>query len=500
MGKDSIAFDAHHEARIEKAMQAVSEASMAAAADPHRLSYHFMAPAAWMNDPNGLIYFKGEYHLFYQIHPYSAGNGPKHWGHAKSADLVNWEHLPIALAPTLEYEANGCFSGSAVDDHGVFTLIYTGNAVKDKRKKQVQCVATSDDGITFRKYAGNPIIGEFPEEGSADFRDPKVWRHRDQWYMAVGSGKNGKGNALLYRSGDLYDWTYIGKMAESRTPEEGVVWNCPDFFRVGDKDVLMVSPAVWEGNKQFVRKTLYYIGRMDYETGIFHPETAGDVDSGWDFYAPQTLVDSQGRIILIGWMDMWFNPMPTQAYGWAGAMTLPREVFLTSGGKLGFRPARELEQLRHGETRFAPFRMEQGEAKKLAAEGDALELSLSFHAHEATRFSIRLRESVDGGHPAATVTFDGRANELSVQVAGATGPGDPSIWADRCELRPAADGTMRLRLFLDRSSLEAFGNDGEAVITRRVYPETDSLGVSLHNAGAPLHVGDLLVWKLRSIW
>jgi beta-fructofuranosidase len=502
MGTDNAAYDAYHSEFVNKAMKAVTNAAAKAASDPNRLAYHFMSPSAWINDPNGLIFFKGEYHMFYQIHPYSAGNGPKHWGHAKSTDLVHWEHLPIVLAPTLDYEANGCFSGTAVDDNGVFTLIYTGNVVQDKRKKQVQCIATSEDGVTFRKYAGNPVIRDFPAEGSVDFRDPKVWRHNDQWYMAVGSGKDGKGNALLYRSSNLYDWTYVGKMAESRSAEEGIVWNCPDFFRIGDKDVLLVSPAVWEGGKQYVRKTLYYIGRMDYETGTFHPETAGDIDSGWDFYAPQTLADDQGRIVLFGWMDMWFNSMPSKDYGWAGAMTLPREVFLTSEGKLGFRPARELERLREDETRFPPSRMERGAAKKLAADGDVLELSLSFDARagEEVRFNVRLRESADGGHAAATVTYDGRTRELVLHVAGTAGSGDASGWTDRCELRPSEDGSVRLRLFLDRSSLEAFANDGEAVITRRLYPDAGSIAISLHNEGAALDVGDVCIWKLRSIW
>src|SRR5581483_226994 len=161
--------------KLQQAEEAIKRAKEKVR-DDYRLGYHIMAPANWINDPNGLVQYKGEYHVFYQHHPYDENWGPMHWGHVKSKDLVHWEYLPIALAPTEAYEKDGCFSGSAVDDNGVLTLIYTGNIWVDREKDildQSQCIATSTDGIHFTKEAVNPVIAKHPEEGSGHFRDPK---------------------------------------------------------------------------------------------------------------------------------------------------------------------------------------------------------------------------------------------------------------------------------------------------------------------------------------
>jgi beta-fructofuranosidase len=487
-----------HQLAIGQAMKALSQLQEKTANDPHRLNYHFMSPAAWINDPNGLIHYRGEYHMFYQIHPYSADNGPKHWGHAKSNDLINWEHLPIALAPVEEYEKNGCFSGTAVDDNGVFTLVYTGNTVTEGIKKQVQCIAVSNDGIVFDKYDHNPVIREFPPEGSVDFRDPKVWKHDDRWYMAIGSGKDGIANALLYASMDLRSWAYIGVMAKSRSTDEGVVWNCPDFFSIGGKDVLLVSPAVWPGNLKDVRKTVYYIGRMDYKTGAFTPEADDDIDWGSDFYAPQTLVDDRGRVILIGWMDMWFNPMPTKAYGWAGAMTIPREVFVLPDGKLGFRPIEELQELREDHRRFESFTLSPDDSGALSGfKGDSLEMMIEFDLSSchAERFGIKLRQSSDGAQETA-ITYTPSNRELTVDRSRS---GNTAGDTDRCILHPNADNKIKLQLFLDRSSLELFGNDGLVTLTNRIYPDPSSLGWTWFAAGGSVRVSCADVWRLKSI-
>ncbi|MBD2872525.1 glycoside hydrolase family 32 protein [Paenibacillus arenilitoris] len=481
---------------IAQATEALSVLEAHTTKDPHRLGYHFMAPAAWMNDPNGMIYFKGEYHMFYQIHPYSADNGPKHWGHAKSADMVHWEHLPLALAPVEDYERGGCFSGTAVDDDGVFTLIYTGNAVENGVKKQTQCIAVSGDGIRFVKHDGNPVVGRYPADASPDFRDPKVWKHDGVWYMAVGSGKDGVACAPLYTSDDLRSWAYVGIMARSKAPGEGVVWNCPDFFSIGGKDVLVVSPAVWPGNLKEVRKTMYYIGRMDYETGVFEPETDGDIDFGDDFYAPQTLIDGNGRVILLGWMDMWFNPMPTKAYGWAGAMTLPREVILRPDGKLGYRPLAELESLREKRLHHSSHSLTSGSKRIAGADGAMLEIELVFDvaASDAGRFGLKVRQSANGAEETA-VLYDRYRRELTVDRSRA---GQVTASPKPCPVGPDPDGRLSLRVFLDRSSLEVFAGDGEAVMTSRIYPDGGSLGLSLFCEGGGASLPSLTVWQLAS--
>ncbi len=212
--------------------QTQSEASI----DPYRLAYHITAPTGWINDPNGLLHFQGEYHVFYQHYPSRPEWGPMHWGHVKSKDLVHWERLPIALAPSESYDHDGCFSGSAVDADGTLTLVYTGNVWLNEEKtsiKQVQCLATSADGITFLKDCANPVLRHPPhEERSGHFRDPKVWRHEDRWYMVLGTQREGKGAVLVYTSNDLHQWQYLGVVAEN-DGSLGYMWECPDFFSLG---------------------------------------------------------------------------------------------------------------------------------------------------------------------------------------------------------------------------------------------------------------------------
>jgi beta-fructofuranosidase len=490
--------DSYHRELISKAEVAVTSFKENAAKDPHRFNYHFTAPASWINDPNGLIYFKGEYHMFYQIHPYSAKNGPKHWGHAKSKNLVHWEHLPIALAPSEAYEKHGCFSGTAVDDNGIFTLIYTGNVIDQGKKKQVQCVATSKDGITFSKYAGNPVIRTFPEEGSKDFRDPKVWKHEDTWYMAIGSGKDGKANALLYKSENLLSWDYMGKMTGSIDEGQGKVWNCPDFFTIGDKDVLLVSPAVSPTNKD-VRKTIYIVGKMDYETGEFTQEFDEDVDYGFDFYAPQTLVDGQGRVILIGWMDMWWNEMPTQKYDWAGAMTIPRVVNMLPNGKLSFSPVPELQALREEHQGIKQVQLTPENSSDLGdVRGDSLEIIAEFDLDscDAEEFGFKLRGSASGDQQ-TLVTYNKHRQELVVD-RGKSGVVASGI--SKCRLEPTSKHTIKLHIFLDRSSVEIFGNEGCVTMTHRIYPDPSSLGVEMIAAGGSVNIISVDVWNLKSIW
>lgn len=204
--------------RIQQAEEALKEAE-GKVKQRYRLGYHIMPRANWINDPNGLIQFKGEYHVFFQHHPYDEHWGPMHWGHVKSKDLIHWEHLPVALAPGDEFDQSGCFSGSAVDDHGRLALIYTGHNIIDQEKDlfyQTQNIAVSQDGTVFEKLQENPVITEPPEDSARHFRDPKVWKHRDVWYMVIGnSSKENVGRVVLYRSPDLRDWEYAGILAQS---------------------------------------------------------------------------------------------------------------------------------------------------------------------------------------------------------------------------------------------------------------------------------------------
>ncbi|WP_435367539.1 glycoside hydrolase family 32 protein, partial [Klebsiella pneumoniae] len=187
--------------------------------------FHLAPPAGWMNDPNGLIYFNGRYHAFFQHHPASAYQGPMHWGHATSTDMLHWQHEPVALAPGDKYDRDGCFSGSAVDDDGVLSLIYTGHICLEDRGndsiiREVQCLATSHDGIHFEKQ-GCVLT---PPEGIMHFRDPKVWHEEGSWWMVIGArDASDNGQVLLYRGTSLRDWHLEHVLAHSAAGESYMV-------------------------------------------------------------------------------------------------------------------------------------------------------------------------------------------------------------------------------------------------------------------------------------
>jgi beta-fructofuranosidase len=503
--KDDKNLKLTHKGLLEQANCSVREAQKYVGSDPHRLGYHIMPPAYWMNDPNGLIQYRGEYHVFYQHHPYGAQWGLMHWGHAKSTDLVHWEHLPIALAPSEEYERGGCFSGCAVNDNGVLTLIYTGNNYVDhiealnrenamgKKRIQVQCIATSMDGINFMKFSGNPVISNPPPDGSYEFRDPKVWRFKDWWYMIVGTEKDGVGRAFLYKSQNLRKWEYIGITAESND-SQGFLWECPDVFSVDDKQVLIVSPKYTNG-----RANIYFVGEIDYETGKFTKEYYEKLDYGVDFYAAQTFFDEKGRRILIAWMNGWETKIPTQKYNWAGAMTLPRVLTFLPDGKLSTRPVPELQELRKEHSKFKSILVTPTSTNVLnGIKGDCLELEAVFQLDScsATEFGIKLRCSSNCSEE-TLVIYDIESKILSVD-RNKSGVGDKGI--SECKLELANGENLKLQIYLDRSSLEVFGNDGRVAITNRIYPNKNSLGIDLFAKNGFVNLISFDVWKLENIW
>lgn len=317
---------------ISRANQFIAEQAQNVLPD-YRHHYHLMAPIGWINDPNGFIYYEGAYHLFYQHYPYDSKWGPMHWGHAKSTDLMHWEHLPVALAPDETYDADGCYSGSAIAHDGKLYLIYTGHVEADGMRREVQCLAVSEDGITFKKYSGNPIISEVQLEGVdadiADFRDPKIFEHEGLFYCVVASKTSDNlGQILLFKSENLTDWTFFSVLLTG-TAQQGTMWECPDFFQLDGKDVLILSPIAMPIDGfayENINSTLAIIGQMDWTTGQLTVENTHEIDGGLDFYAPQTCLSPQGQRIMVAWMQMWQRTIPTHDLGhhWAGSMTLPR--------------------------------------------------------------------------------------------------------------------------------------------------------------------------------
>jgi beta-fructofuranosidase len=335
------------------------------AADPLRPQFHLLPAKNWMNDPNGPIFWKSAYHMFYQYNPGAAVWGDMHWAHAISEDMIHWRHLPIALAPTPGWDdADGCFTGSAVNDNGVVTILYTGvkstsadrATLRDGHNnfREVQCLATSADPQlrTWTKWK-QPVIQPPNDPSLAGFRDPFLWREKNNWILGVASGHFKKGGCvLLCRSKDLRNWEPLHELASQPWTEKesvnavdsGEMWECPDFFPLGKKHVLLYCTAgkvVWES------------GELDPKELKFHSQRRGILDHG-AYYAQKTQLDAHGNRILWGWIPEKRPDSELIAAGWAGCMALPRVLTLSPDGELEMTIAPEAHSLREKAYSLSP--------------------------------------------------------------------------------------------------------------------------------------------------
>jgi beta-fructofuranosidase len=488
-----------HAALLDEAHRAI-EKKLPERGNDYRLGYHLSPPAGWMNDPNGLVYFQGEYHVFYQHHPYSAQWGPMYWGHAKSRDLVHWEHLPIALAPSDTYDRDGCFSGSAVVAGDTLYLIYTGHTWlgepgDDQKIHQVQCLASSTNGLTFTKHG--PVIETPPHPDIMHFRDPKVWKRADQWWMALGARQGDDPQLLLYRSEDLHHWDYLGCALDGQRESDGYMWECPDVFELDGCDVFLYSPqglkpSGYDNWNKF--QNSYRLGQLDNSGCFIESSRLRELDHGHDFYAAQTLLAPDGRRLLWAWMDMWDSPMPSQEQHWCGALSLPREVS-RDGDRLRMRPARELTALRQSRLVLGIGKLES-QNRTLEVRGALLEfeLELDLAGSTAERFGLALRCSEDQ-QERTLLYFDAMARRLVLdrQHSGVGVSGVRSVPVTSEQMRIA------LRIFLDRSSIEVFVDDGAHSLSSRIYPRPDSLVVSAFAVNGAGVFGEISVWNLADL-
>ncbi|MBB1070351.1 glycoside hydrolase family 32 protein [Limosilactobacillus sp. RRLNB_1_1] len=452
----------------------------------YRQYYHITTPGGWLNDPNGLCFFKGYYHVFYQYHPYSAEWGPMHWGHVRSKDLIHWEQLPIALTPNDKEDSGGCFSGSAIIKDGRLYLFYTGhNYYQDDDLDHFyenQNVAYSDDGINFHKYDDNPIITT-PNDNTQHFRDPKVWQYDDNYYMVIGSqDKNDNlGRVLLYQSADLLNWKSCGAIAHSTSKDqEGWMWECPDLFELNGRDLLICSPMGIRAEKNSflnLSQTCYSIGELDYQKNKFLGTIFQEVDHGHNFYATQTLLTPDGRRILIGWMSPFEEKMEEQADGWAGSLTLPRELIL-EGNCLKNRPIKELKQLRTS-TVLDEYLTLTGR-KSLPAEDV-----------QHSEYFFRIKEQ-------AIADFSWQIDDSTGTILKLKQKGNKLILFRRGEKDQYRYATLNsplsdIHIFVDTSSVECFINDGAISFTERYYT-TKQLNAVINSTDCQLH-GEIYTLK-----
>lgn len=431
----------------------------------YRQNFHIITPEGWLNDPNGLCYFQGYYHVFYQFHPYSAEWGPMHWGHVRSKDLVNWEQLPVALVPGDPEDKGGCFSGSAIVKGNRLYLIYTGHHYYDDGNLdhfwENQNVAYSDDGIHFTKYTDNPIIS-VPKDNTQHFRDPKVWELDGQYYLVIGSQDKEKlGRILMYKSKDLLNWEYLGPIAKSHGQEtEGSMWECPDFFRLNGQDVLICSPmGIKPTEKKYlnVSQTGYFVGQLDYKQPKFRRNNFSELDYGHNFYATQTFVDPTGRRILFGWMSPFDEEMLEKPDGWAGSLTIPRELKL-DGDHLRMLPLKEYQQLRT--KKIYDTNLQLAKSKKLDLpdiQHSELLIESELNTNDQLKWSL-----LENEEEILSLNYDQKNGELTLYRKGK----DSFRYA-----QIKKTNQLKLHIFIDTSSVEIFVNDGEAVFTERYYTQ-----------------------------
>jgi beta-fructofuranosidase len=462
--------------------------------DLYRPQYHFIPEKNWMNDPNGPIYYKGKYHLFYQCNPNDYHWDTMHWGHAVSEDLVHWEHLPIALFPSNELGETHCFSGCAViNNDGIPTIFYT-SIGENERNPQIgaqQWMAVShDDMITWEKYESNPVLklSIHGEMNIKEWRDPFVWKENEVWYMVLGGGSEDEGCVLIYSSSDLKNWTFLNKMFEA--PDFKFL-ECPNMLKFGEKYVLVYSPS------DIVR---YHVGTLNKDF-TFTSEYEGILDnSGWEgFYAPNTLVDPKGRKIMWGWMTEVSRGEFQGANGWAGAQSIPRVISLESDNSLRMEPLPEYKILRYDEELY-DNKIIKNNKMTFKNNGRALELEMKIKINGDENFLLNVLESPDNQEK-TTIGYDAVAGEIFVDRSQSSLSNQVHKTILKSTLKIEKGELLNIHIFVDHSIIEVFANNNVCISTR-IYPTLeDSKNVSLENSqGNELNIQNLRLWKMNSIW
>lgn len=493
--------------KLDQARKYVKDNMMKVINQPHRNNYHVMPEVGWINDPNGFSVYKDEYHLFYQYYPYATHWGPMHWGHVKSKDLIKWEYLPVALAPDQKYDANGCFSGSAIQVNDKHILMYTGHvdpkmsftgtsASDAGEVRQVQCLAVGD-GVNYHKLVHNPIISTemIPANSSlSDFRDPKIWEKNGMYYCVVGCRDSDEsGKIAMYQSANLVDWAFVGILDHSQH-ELGRMWECPDVFELDQRDVLIMSPQELH-DEDFRHKngnsTVFFVGKLDYETGKFDKVSFDEIDYGLDFYAPQTTLAPDGRRIMIAWMQSWDRNIPSDQYGWAGSMTLPRELKVINN-LLYQIPVKEIENYRQNEISYKDIPVSKS-IQLDGINGRCLELEMTVDFTQANQFSLKLMKNkacetvISFDKESSILKFDRSHSQSGINQA------DPKDMREVPVL--LKDSQLKLRIFIDTYSVEIFAQDGQYTMTSTVYSDLDAKEIEFAAEGEA--IVSVSKWELQ---
>ena len=463
--------------RLEKANAYIEKHKGEVTARP---GYHFSAEVGWLNDPNGFSFYQGEYHLFYQYNPYDIVWDSMHWGHATTKDFLTWDYHPVALANDRWYDANGCFSGSAIEKDGKLYLMYTGhvdpNLGFDRIESEIferQCIAVSEDGVHFTKSPQNPVIGEkeLPEGYRiCDFRDPKVFERNGRYYCVVAVRNEARrGEIVMFVSSDLLSWTFHSSILQANH-DDNIMLECPDFFTIDGKDVLLFSvmPCDPEFQDEIENYTAYAIGSLDFEKGVFEVESTGKLDFGKTFYAPQSTEGANGERLLIGWMHRWQAATPPKEYGFNGMMSLPRALSVENG-VLVQKPAIDVSGSFPSQVDVTDLSIlpEKPFAVSTTNKG---KLTLTVLPESAKEFTVHVHQSEEKSS-ACRIDLKNEVITLS------------SDYGDEQPIAVGYNGNrdepLVLEWFIDLHSIELFVNGGKMVISSTAYNQDKGNQISI---------------------
>jgi len=449
---------------------------------PYRQKFHIQPKTGLLNDPNGFSYFNGEYHLFYQWFPLGPVHGVKYWYHISSKDLVIWKDCGIALQPDKYFDSHGVFSGTGLVKDNKLHLFYTGNT-RDENwiRHPYQCLAIMNKNGEIKKM-DKAVIDSPPKGYTDNFRDPKVFKNKDKYYCLIGAEtKDNQGTVVYYESDDLLSWNLKGEITTKfKGNSSGFMWECPDYFEFEDKGILMFSPQGIEpdGDKYLnIFQSGYLVGdKINFKNGVFNHTEFKELDRGFDFYAPQTMEDENGRRILIGWLGLPGVDCITDKNGWAHCLTIPRELKL-KGNKLLQLPVEELKRFRKQERKIS-FILKNEEKILDKFNEKTYEMICSFDNFNGKKIGVKLRVGEDEEtifyydlEEKKLVLDRSKSGELCTEEYGVT---------RKCKMDCKE---LKLQIFVDTSSVEIFVNNGEEVFTGRIFTKEDSTGIGFFADG-----------------
>ncbi|MGL4374139.1 MAG: glycoside hydrolase family 32 protein [Turicibacter sp.] len=447
---------------------------------PYRQTFHIQPPTGLLNDPNGFSFFNGEYHLFYQWFPLGPVHGLKYWYHLSSPDLINWKDCGMALSPIEYFESHGVFSGSGIVHNDKLHLLYTGNT-RDENwiRTPYQCLAIMDESGCITKHK-TAVINGTPVGYTDHFRDPKVFKLDEQFHCLIGAQTVDQiGTIVAYESKDLISWNFSGEIKTS-FKGNGYMWECPDYFTLNNKGILVFSPQGMEpvgDSYQNIFQSGYLVGDLiDFNTGSFSHGDFLELDRGFEFYAPQSMEDEAGRRLLVGWMGLPDVETATENNNWAHCLTVIRELTLHDD-KLIQKPIKELEKLRKS-ARSASTYLNGEEINLPEFNGQVYELMCEFTEFTGQQLGIKLRKS-DTEETVFYYDLNDKKLVLDRSLSGVI-CGKEFGTVRKCDFDAK---TLKLQIFVDVSSIEIFVNDGLEVFTTRIFTQEESTNISFFADG-----------------